>query len=273
MNYSITAVPAKRGLSVESSLSSFDGRVTKQRRISNTSDVSDQLTTRSAKERPAPQSQNVKEASSIDHAGDNDDTDVDDDSDMGSRSSHSSSEVGDASEETSSDDGDDDDDDDDDGNEISLTYVTKDSAGADELIERIPPQKKPPISMIRPASDLRTRLSSFLPELQKANADLHDSSEVSARRLDEVADDEEHYIEMNLGLGVLKERKSGAMEAHDVRLEQDDSTSSSDDSDTYSTEAGGVADERKTDGDHLTNLLGGKETSTRKAVIQEVSDS
>lgn len=57
------------------------------------------------------------------------------------------------------------------------------------------------------ASNLRSRLEAFLPKLEKANAELDDAGDIRERRIDNVPEDEEHYIEMNLELGVLSERK------------------------------------------------------------------
>ncbi|KIW86324.1 hypothetical protein Z517_01720 [Fonsecaea pedrosoi CBS 271.37] len=61
-----------------------------------------------------------------------------------------------------------------------------------------------------PASDLKSRLQSFLPQLRQANAELDNGGGVVDRRIDHVSDEEEHYIEMEVGLGVLSEEKSDA---------------------------------------------------------------
>lgn len=58
-------------------------------------------------------------------------------------------------------------------------------------------------------SDLQSRLQAFLPKLEKANAELENTDDIKQRRIDDVAEDDEHYIEMNLQLGVLSERKTG----------------------------------------------------------------
>ncbi|KAJ9604320.1 hypothetical protein H2200_011154 [Cladophialophora chaetospira] len=54
-------------------------------------------------------------------------------------------------------------------------------------------------------TDLQSRLQEFLPRLQQANAALDGMED--DKRLDEVSDDDEHYIEMDLGLGVLTEQE------------------------------------------------------------------
>lgn len=61
-------------------------------------------------------------------------------------------------------------------------------------------------------SDLTSRIQEFLPQLRRANADLENSPDRLEKRVDHVADDAEHYIEMDLSLGVLSERQAGAEE-------------------------------------------------------------
>ncbi|KAF8539281.1 hypothetical protein BDD12DRAFT_805509 [Trichophaea hybrida] len=69
--------------------------------------------------------------------------------------------------------------------------------------------KKPDFVPLPPSSDLLSRLNSFLPQLSTANASLE--AEIAAagnadtKNIEHVSDDEEQYIEMNLGLGVLEE--------------------------------------------------------------------
>ena len=72
----------------------------------------------------------------------------------------------------------------------------------------------------QPPADLKTRLAAFLPQLAKANATLSGSE-----RVDDAGDDEERYIEMNLGLGVLAEKQE---DGRDVRTKGSESESSSD---------------------------------------------
>ncbi|KIY04084.1 uncharacterized protein Z520_00776 [Fonsecaea multimorphosa CBS 102226] len=64
-------------------------------------------------------------------------------------------------------------------------------------------------------SDLKSRLQSFLPQLQQANEELENSGEVVDNRIDHVSDEAEHYIEMEVGLGVLSEQNDDATQ---VRL-------------------------------------------------------
>lgn len=166
------------------------------------------------------------------------------DTDAGSETSSSGSEPAALSTDTTSSDGD---------RASSASSASSSSLDEDvappnefEHIQNLPLPKKPRISIpTPPSSDLRSRLSTLIPALQKANTELQDPAAALRRRLDQVADDEEHYIEMELGLGVLKGRRSGRAGSDAVRWTEDDDettdTGSSDeeDEDCYaeSTEA------------------------------------
>ena len=73
-----------------------------------------------------------------------------------------------------------------------------------------------------PQPDLRTRLAAFLPKISEANEMLSESA-----RIDEVGDQEERYIEMNLGLGVLEKQDPDQVltrtASNNVESETDDS--------------------------------------------------
>ncbi|TGZ84811.1 hypothetical protein EX30DRAFT_360799 [Ascodesmis nigricans] len=89
--------------------------------------------------------------------------------------------------------------------------------------------KKPKITSSPPTftappgerSDLLSRLNEFLPELQAANATLDPS-----RNMEELDSEDEQYIEMNLGLGVLKQIRPGQT---DVSSDEEFDSSSDDD--------------------------------------------
>ncbi|RDW76620.1 NOPCHAP1/New4 family protein [Aspergillus mulundensis] len=96
------------------------------------------------------------------------------------------------------------------------------SAGLDgdnEGITSLPARRKPNIRRIEQEPGLLGRLSAFLPQMKSANEDLE--REIAAGRgkdiqLDDGDEDEENdsqregqYIEMNLGLGVLEEKRPG----------------------------------------------------------------
>ncbi|CUS09722.1 unnamed protein product [Tuber aestivum] len=74
-----------------------------------------------------------------------------------------------------------------------------------------PPSKKPRMTAAaHTSSDLMSRLNSFLPAMEAANKNLQVEIEdgTAGKRNIEVLDEEgEGYIEMNLGLGVLEEKR------------------------------------------------------------------
>ena len=96
------------------------------------------------------------------------------------------------------------------------------SSGSDDDEEPSPSEKAPP--------DLKSRLAAFLPQLAKANETLE-----GTERIDDVDDDEERYIEMNLGLGVLSENKQqdGEIQTKESESESDSVTSSDESGDRH----------------------------------------
>ncbi|KIW60085.1 hypothetical protein PV05_00330 [Exophiala xenobiotica] len=117
--------------------------------------------------------------------------------------------------------------------------------------------------------DLRSRLQAFLPQLQRANAELEASEDVPARRIDHVDDDEEHYIEMNLGLGVLSERKN--REDGEIRVDGENSSSDGAENDDEAGEGNEWGEEeegRQTD--VLARLRGEKASRGTKRKIEDL---
>lgn len=101
---------------------------------------------------------------------------------------------------------------------------------SDNVVNLTGSSSRPPkITAQPPLSDLGSRLSALLPELKQANAELHSSLD---KQLDHVPDDEEHYIEMDLGLGVLKEtQRTGIKDIKTAVGEDSSSDETSPDSD------------------------------------------
>ncbi|KAH7384108.1 hypothetical protein DE146DRAFT_636250 [Phaeosphaeria sp. MPI-PUGE-AT-0046c] len=106
--------------------------------------------------------------------------------------------------------------------------------------------------------DIRDFLKGFLPQLKAANEELvahRKAGTLKSREIDMVdAPEEEEYIEMDLGLGVLEEKKSNA---HDSSDSDSDDTMADDDKET-----------------HVLSKLMGRVDNTKDAPgIQEVQDA
>jgi len=153
------------------------------------------------------------------------------------------------------------------------------SSEEDESAEiAVPSQAKPGISRISGSSDLRSRLASFLPQMKAANDELDDPGRAAAKRIDEVGDGEERYIEMDLGLGVLKElrRETGTLGVGgaDVRWRDND-----DDESSTSSEEDGVMNEDTAEEEReqirnshglFDELVGSKMQRARRPIIQDL---
>jgi hypothetical protein len=77
---------------------------------------------------------------------------------------------------------------------------------------------------------------------------------------------------MNLGLGVLKERRPPIAQAGGLSLADEDGASSSEDSNSDSTEARGNVDDQSVDSAALTNLIGANRSGRKKPSIQDLTD-
>ncbi|OGM46787.1 hypothetical protein ABOM_004978 [Aspergillus bombycis] len=112
---------------------------------------------------------------------------------------------------TSSSGSDSDEDDEVNHEEDDQDHDVKSDNGSDHTLPRIPAPQKPQIHRIERNPDLFSRLSAFLPQMKSANDKLQEEIEAGRGkdlRLDEVDDQtDDQYIEMNLGLGVLEEKR------------------------------------------------------------------
>ncbi|KAJ5491123.1 hypothetical protein N7539_002690 [Penicillium diatomitis] len=123
---------------------------------------------------------------------------------------------------------------------------------------------KPNIHRVNGGSDLLSRLSAFLPKLKDANEDLE--KEIAAGRgqemvLDSVDEDGKDYIEMNLGLGVLEEKRDGDPDVLGGEVDDDENAKSDEDK----LDADG-------DSDLLGQLMGGITSSKIKPSIEEMME-
>ncbi|KAF3403240.1 hypothetical protein DPV78_003908 [Talaromyces pinophilus] len=203
------------------------------------------------------------------------DHDEEEDDDYTSSSGSSSS---------SSDEDEDEVDEGDDVEEENNTH-TQSSLSKTETITYIPGRPKPQISLPPNSSDLLSRISSFLPQLQAANADIEQrlakGESLEDLILDDVKDAEtedgeegKEYIEMNLGLGVLKEKKR-KRQPGDISL-GDESSSDSDNDEENDEVSLKESTEEDGEGQVLNELMGLKSRSGQKPRtkpgIQEVDE-
>jgi hypothetical protein len=135
----------------------------------------------------------------------------------------------------------------------------------------LPAQSKPSMfssTTVTVSSDLRLRVASFLPQLQKANEEVVTAGD--DQRIDAIAEDQDQYIEMDLGLGVLKEKRprslNGEIQTHEISSSSSSSSSNSDDDES---ETGYPWD------DAMFELRGRKEarSSNGRPVIQDIDET
>ncbi|KAJ5091650.1 hypothetical protein NUU61_006520, partial [Penicillium alfredii] len=152
-------------------------------------------------------------------------------------------------------------------------------------IPHIPGRPKPRIRRIKQDSGLLSRLSTFLPKMKDANESLQ--REIEAGRAgdvvmdsvgkegetededeDENENDGKQYIEMNLGLGVLEEKRDN----------EDGSSSGNDGGGADSTQKPGSKQEEgnlskaQNDSDVLGKLMGDTQSAADKPSIEEIAE-
>ncbi|KAG1492430.1 hypothetical protein G6F47_008215 [Rhizopus delemar] len=71
------------------------------------------------------------------------------------------------------------------------------------------------------SSDILSRVQAFLPQIQQANEQLQ-SEDVSKLNIENVNENEEQYIEMNLGLGVYDVKKDGEDDSDSEEEEEEE---------------------------------------------------
>ncbi|ORY97386.1 hypothetical protein BCR43DRAFT_489686 [Syncephalastrum racemosum] len=90
------------------------------------------------------------------------------------------------------------------------------------------PRKKPKMFKVQPNSDILSRVQAFLPQMQQANQSL-ERADPAALDIENVDEDEEQYIEMNLGLGVLEEKKKKGTGSSSDSSDNEDENDAEDD--------------------------------------------
>ena len=110
-------------------------------------------------------------------------------------------------------------------------WTSSSSSGSDSdcdtaKAQSMPISKSRPLHPLAQPSTLKSRLTSFLPALKKANDTLEHEREAGTleqRNIENVEDEEEKgYIEMDLGLGVLEEKGAKSEDGYDTTSSLDD---------------------------------------------------
>ncbi|KAH3298505.1 hypothetical protein KXW39_004729 [Aspergillus fumigatus] len=147
-------------------------------------------------------------------------------------------------------------------------YSSERASRAGSSLPRVSAQQKPRIHRMTKEPDLLSRLSAFLPKLKSANEDLQ--REIAAGRgkdlqLDEVDQEEGQYIEMNLGLGVLEEKRADGSTSTDDEIGDGQEFANDEDAAESDTKL-------QRDSDILARLMGKKKSSDQKPTIQELTE-
>ncbi|KOC13712.1 hypothetical protein AFLA70_73g004030 [Aspergillus flavus AF70] len=145
----------------------------------------------------------------------------------------------------------------------------KSDNGSDHSLPRIPAPQKPQIHRIEKNPDLLSRLSAFLPQMKSANDKLQQEIEAGRGkdlRLDEVDDEADgQFIEMNLGLGVLEEKRPADGVAPSAKSEGSDEGLAY----SYAESHPNAPSESNV----LETLMGNKDTtSSKKPTIEEMNE-
>ncbi|CAI7570657.1 unnamed protein product [Penicillium glandicola] len=141
------------------------------------------------------------------------------------------------------------------------------ASGPSSSLPHIAGRPKPRIHRLKGDSGLLSRLNAFLPKMKDANEDLQrqiEAGEAENLVLDNADENGGQYIEMDLGLGVLEEKRDG------------DSSSDEESDDEESKGAAGVGKtpQEMNDSDIIGKLMGGKskKSNTDKPSIQEMTE-
>ncbi|KAK6005002.1 hypothetical protein QM012_007781 [Aureobasidium pullulans] len=142
-------------------------------------------------------------------------------------------------------------------------------------IPTLRPKKQKPNFALPATSDLQSRLQAFLPQMAAANAELEKLAKdggLEGKRLEDVGEGDE-YVEMELGLGVMEEKKGGEGSSDDSSHEssEDSSEDSSDNDEEDDQEHKKKQKEKEQkEKDILGRLMGHKQGREKATGIQEV---
>ena len=154
--------------------------------------------------------------------------------------------------------------------ESSLSSSSDDVSDAEEdeeTVVTIGGPKKPVMRKTeivgRDADDLKSRLSAFLPQLAAANASLGEA----ACNI-EAVDEDQQYIEMDLSLGVLEEKRGG--DNSSSGSDSDGSESGDEDDGAGTVSRGPMAAQQRKSSENVMARLKGQDPAERKAGIEVV---
>ncbi|CAD0046214.1 unnamed protein product [Aureobasidium pullulans] len=147
----------------------------------------------------------------------------------------------------------------------------------DPDLDSYPSSQEPKPNFARPAtSDLKSRLQTFLPQMAAANAELEKLAQeggLEGKRLEDVGEGDE-YVEMELGLGVMEEKKEGDDSSDETSDESSDDSSEDsseeDDDDDEKEQKKKQKEKEQKEKDILGRLMGHKQGREKAAGIQEV---
>ncbi|KAJ5773513.1 hypothetical protein N7457_008409 [Penicillium paradoxum] len=147
------------------------------------------------------------------------------------------------------------------------TSNTRTNATDSSSLPHIAGRPKPRIHRLKGDSGLLSRLNAFLPQMKVANEDLE--RQIAAGKagdliLDNADESGEQYIEMDLGLGVLEEKRDGESSSEDEsEVEGPNGTNDA-----------GKKSQDMNDSDIIGKLMGGKgkKSTTDKPSIEEMAE-
>ncbi|KAJ5188872.1 hypothetical protein N7491_005193 [Penicillium cf. griseofulvum] len=140
------------------------------------------------------------------------------------------------------------------------------SSDPSSSLPHIAGRPKPRIHRMKADSEILSRLSAFLPKMRDANEDLQRQIEAGKAGdlvLDNADENGGQYIEMDLGLGVLEEKRDG----------DSSSGEESDDEEPKGATGAGKNPQEMNDSDIIGKLMGGKnkKSNTDKPSIEEMA--
>lgn len=150
---------------------------------------------------------------------------------------------------------------------LSTSSEESSDSESEESVHTIGGPKKPEMngqSSTESARDLQSRLTAFLPQLAAANQQLE--TDGGGHSIEDVEDGEQH-IEMNLGLGVLEEKRDDGSSSSEESSDEDEVMEDGVDA---PASAGAKQQEHNSKDTHVLEKLKGEDRRGQKGGIQEI---